>query len=195
MLYPLLNLLKEFKAVGHSDQICWIHNLRERTSETIPTAWSHHTSSFALIWWRLHTFSTFTVNGDDTANSEAANLYDNNKKKKKKEKANQLQLFPDSRFERLITPKLYLIPLVLLQGERNKKRRHGRVLTVFCGDIHSLSTAGNAGEEFRECDFSAEIKRGWTLTALNSSALRGCSKGLPLKFKGPTGAPLNAPCQ
>lgn len=30
-------------------------------------------------------------------------------------------------------------------------------------------------------------KRGWTLTELNSSALRCCSHGLPLKFKGPTG--------
>lgn len=54
----------------------------------------------------------------------------------------------------------------------------------------SLPTAENAGEVFRECDFSAQIKKGWTLTELNSSALRCCSQGLPLKFKGPAGALL-----
>lgn len=67
---------------------------------------------------------------------------------------------PDSELS-LITPEIRFIPAVIFQGERKKKksRRHGRVLTVFCRAIHSLSTAGNAGEEFRECDFSAEIKR------------------------------------
>lgn len=29
---------------------------------------------------------------------------------------------------------------------------------VFCRAIHSPAAAGTAGEEFRECDFSAEIK-------------------------------------
>lgn len=50
----------------------------------------------------------------------------------------------------------------------------------------------NVGEEFRECDFSAEIKG----LNINCSEPSGAApRDRPLRFKGPGGALLNAPCQ
>lgn len=82
------------------------------------------------------------------------------------------------------------------RGGGRENERHERVWTVFCETIHSLRAAAKVGVEFRESrGFSAEIKRGWTLTVLNPSALQCCSQGLPLKFKDPAGALSNAQCQ